>query len=491
MAGYCERPDRARPEAPRPGSLLRSQPIRLSSRKGGSQSWPPPQHLEVLRGIWLGRKRTETVGRSRRRSGSPARLPDIVEAFILGEEVLLGGGLPLPPRKGYFDGGEAPVRPPRHLCRCLGVLAEVARAWFCGRFRHHPHPALLGGQSGRASEAVVHVREIRGEASGQVPRQGDLDRGGWLAERGPDARRRAALAVKSGARLERRRRGGQGGGLEDQSHRGVRPAVEAAAGGNGRRLLGPVRATAPSSRNSVSASRCPIAGMAVVAGLGVFAAFLVFLSAWRARSARRGHDVARAIWRPQASRSPPGSCSGSPPSRLTWKASSRATGCGPSAVRARARRPMAAAFALAHGDGIASLALALDTAIGAARLVAVVLTAAVRGHRGRRLHVALGLVFDPRYKDFPSLRSQSRHGAGDLAFADRAPLPRRNGGDRRRSRAFGLRAVHHRQRGDRQLAGAPGSPRLLGLLAPTLLPGARRARLRTRSVTASADSRVL
>ena len=52
--------------------------------------------------------------------------------------------------QGATGGGEAALGPPRHLCRCLGVLAQVARACLGGRLHHHPHPALLGGRSGRA-----------------------------------------------------------------------------------------------------------------------------------------------------------------------------------------------------------------------------------------------------------------------------------------------------------------------------------------------------
>ena len=64
--------------------------------------------------------------------------------------------------------------------------------------------------------------------------------------------------------------------------------------------------------------------------------------------------------------------------------------------------PMAAAFALARGDRLAGLASALDP--GRWRLhslVEVVMGALLAATAVAAMHVALGLVFDPRYKDFP------------------------------------------------------------------------------------------
>ena len=273
-----------------------------------------PQRLKVLQGIWLGRNRAE----NRREIEAALRLarqhPDVVEAFIVGNEVLLRGELPAAAIKGYMTEVKRAVRPPRHLCRCLGVLAEIARARFGGRLRHHPHPALLGGRSGRGRGSGRPCAGDQGEASGQVRRQGDLDRGGWLAERGADARRRAALARQPGARVKRRRGGGQAGRLEGQSDRGIRPAVEAAAGRERSAAIGDCSATAPSSRNSVSAQAVSnepewrvVAGLGVVRGVSRVSFGLARRPALAA-GPRRGCG----LWRPQESRSPRVSCSGLP-----------------------------------------------------------------------------------------------------------------------------------------------------------------------------------
>jgi glucan 1,3-beta-glucosidase len=65
--------------------------------------------------------------------------------------------------------------------------------------------------------------------------------------------------------------------------------------------------------------------------------------------------------------------------------------------------PLAASFALARGDRIAGFDVALDPARwrGARNLIGLVLAAMLTGTMIAAMHVALGLVFDPRYKDFP------------------------------------------------------------------------------------------
>ena len=64
--------------------------------------------------------------------------------------------------------------------------------------------------------------------------------------------------------------------------------------------------------------------------------------------------------------------------------------------------PMAAAFAVGRGDRLAGFARALDPSYWrASDRVAVVLAALLAATVVAAIHVALGLVFDPRYKDFP------------------------------------------------------------------------------------------
>ena len=64
--------------------------------------------------------------------------------------------------------------------------------------------------------------------------------------------------------------------------------------------------------------------------------------------------------------------------------------------------PMASAYALARGDPLAGFVEALDSSYWRrSNIVAVVLAALLAATVVAAIHVALGLVFDPRYKDFP------------------------------------------------------------------------------------------
>lgn len=64
--------------------------------------------------------------------------------------------------------------------------------------------------------------------------------------------------------------------------------------------------------------------------------------------------------------------------------------------------PMASAYALARGDRLEGFAEALDPDHWHARdVVAVTLSLLLAATAVAAIHVALGLVFDPRYKDFP------------------------------------------------------------------------------------------
>jgi glucan 1,3-beta-glucosidase len=64
--------------------------------------------------------------------------------------------------------------------------------------------------------------------------------------------------------------------------------------------------------------------------------------------------------------------------------------------------PMAASFAVAHRDRLEGFVAALDPSRSRnTHLVGVVLAALLAAVVVATIHVALGLVFDPRYKDFP------------------------------------------------------------------------------------------
>ena len=155
--------------------------------------------------------------------------------------------------------------------------------------------------------------------------------------------------------------------------------------------------------------------------------------------------------------------------------------------------PMAAAGAVARSAPLGGLAVALnapvrqglsDWSLLLAILFAATLVAAI--------HVALGLVFDPRYKDFQlallsgPVVSTCRRRLGEGA-SHTASRHRRMGC---RQRACRLRPIRCVQRRDRQLASALVRRTSVGAGAYRV-PGHARAKLSISSATANAERRVL
>ena len=196
--------------------------------------------LRVLQGIWIGRNRRRTGGRSRRPCCSPGA-PRHDRGFHRRQRDAAPRRARRRPHQGLSRGGEAALRPASHLCRCLGVLAAIASARFRRRFRHHPHPALLGGRAGLGvgsrRACARDTGESTGEFSGKEILIGEV---GW-----PSEGRMRAGALPSPANQAMVLSGvveaARAGKLEGQSHRGVRPAVETPTGRHSRRLLGLVR----------------------------------------------------------------------------------------------------------------------------------------------------------------------------------------------------------------------------------------------------------
>jgi glucan 1,3-beta-glucosidase len=93
--------------------------------------------------------------------------------------------------------------------------------------------------------------------------------------------------------------------------------------------------------------------------------------------------------------------------------------------------PMAASYALARGDRLVGFARALDPAHWRhSNLVEVVVAALLVATMIAAIHVALGLVFDPRYKDFPLAALLGPVTALTiLAFAGNSPPPRPGGAE--------------------------------------------------------------
>jgi hypothetical protein len=94
--------------------------------------------------------------------------------------------------------------------------------------------------------------------------------------------------------------------------------------------------------------------------------------------------------------------------------------------------PMAASYAVARGDRLAGLARALDPSYWrSSNRVEVVLAALLAATLVAAIHVALGLVFDPRYKDFPFAALLGPVTAlAILAFANNRALSRTGNAER-------------------------------------------------------------
>ncbi len=202
------------------------------------------QHgMKVLQGIWLARN----LAANRREIDSAIRIarlnPGKIEAFVVGNEVSLRGELPPAKIADYL----------KEVKRRSGLPVTYADVWeFWLRLAElAPDVDFLTihilpyweDMPVAAKDAASYVRDIRAEVAkrfeGKEILIGEV---GWPSH---GRMREAALPSPSNQvrALERHRRRGQGGKLEGELHRGLRPAVEAAAGRNRRRLLGAVRRT--------------------------------------------------------------------------------------------------------------------------------------------------------------------------------------------------------------------------------------------------------
>jgi exo-beta-1,3-glucanase (GH17 family) len=360
--------------------------------------------LKVLQGIWLGRNRAE----NRREIEAAIRLarqhPGVVEAFIVGNEVLLRGELPAASIKGYME----------EVRRRSGLPVTYADVWEF--WLKAPELASAADfvtihilpywedDPVAAAEAVAHVREIRAKLQAKFAGKEILiGEVGWPSE----GRMRAGALpspanqalVLSGVVAAAKEEGWRVNLIEafDQPWKRL---LEGTVGG----YWGLFRDSAaePKFRFGAPVSNEP--NWRLVAGLGVGAAFLVFLSAFLGK---RHRHVNTTSWRQDllvasialASGLAFGLAAISLPMDSVEQGDRLRT-LGLFALAAAV--PLAASFAVAHGDRLASFDLALDPSRWRGKdLIGVVLAALLVTTMIAAMHVAFGLVFDPRYKDFP------------------------------------------------------------------------------------------
>ena len=317
-----------------------------------------------------------------------------------------------------------------------------------------------------ASAAAAHVEDIRKQVARRFPEQGDPDRRIRLAERRADARGRAAVAIEPGAGHCRDVGAGAARAFPRQRHRGVRPAVEARAR---RRQSAAIGASSTAPPGAEIRLRRRVSDH----------------PHWLAQAVRRGHACRSGLWRRMGcgTRQKPAaatlasdcgswpscrqSCSAGP-SRCVpiesfgiggWLRSlafAATAAAAPIAVR-RPAPPVARGRALPRCSS--RDAAPLDgLGIGAGRDFAALTLLSVE--------TALGLVFDPRYRDLP-FAPQS---AGVIAFLmlagnrHAAARPACGGGDSRCGRAGGFGGLYRASTRPSPIGRRSGSaPALSGL----------------------------
>lgn len=360
--------------------------------------------LKVLQGIWLNRNRAE----NRREIEAAIRLarqhPGVIEAFIVGNEVLLRGELPASAIKGYME----------EVKRRAGLPVTYADVWEFWL----KAPELASATDFvtihilpyweddpvAAKDAVAHVKEIRAKLqqafAGKEILIGEV---GWPSE----GRMRAGALpspanqalVLSGVVAAAKAEGWRVNLIEafDQPWKRV---LEGTVGGYWG-LFGD-RAAEPKFHFGAPVSNEP--EWRLVAGLGIGAAFLVFLSAFL--GGRESQSKSR-TWQADlmvasialASGLTVGLAAISLPMDSVVQGDRLRT-MGLFALAGSV--PLAAAFALARGDMVAGFDIALDPSRWRGKdLIGVVLAGLLVATMIAAMHVALGLVFDPRYKDFP------------------------------------------------------------------------------------------
>jgi exo-beta-1,3-glucanase (GH17 family) len=358
--------------------------------------------LKVLQGIWLGRNRAENRWEIEAALELARLNPGTVQAFIVGNEALLRGELSAASIKDYLQ----------EVRRRSGVPVTYADVWefwlkapelasAVDFVTIHILPYWEDDPVG-AADAVAHVREIRGKLASAFPGKEILiGEVGW-----PSQGRMRAGALPSPANQARvlagvvkvAKQAGWKVNLMEAYDQPWKRLLEGTVGGYWG-LLDDV-ARAPKFRWGEPVSNHPY--WRLEAGLGIGAAFLVFIAGWlggrnsQTREARI--DLAVATTALGA-----GLVFGWAVMSFSMEALEPGDRLRATALLALALAvPALAGFALARGTPLPSLALALNpplwrrtenTSVLLAVLLAALFVAAIHG--------AFGLVFDPRYKDFP------------------------------------------------------------------------------------------
>jgi exo-beta-1,3-glucanase (GH17 family) len=381
--------------------------IRTYSARGAQgqiTKFAEAQGLTVLQGIWLGRNRADNRREVEAALKLARRYPGTIEALIVGNETLLRGELPAGKIKAYLE-------EVRRRSSLPVTYADVWEFWLkapelasaADFVTIHILPYWEDDPVSEAN-AVAHVREVRGKLESAFPGK-EI----WIGEVGwPSGGRMRAGALPSPANQARflsgvvaaAKESGWKVNLIEAFDQPWKRLLEGTAGGYWG-LYDDARLE-PKFRFGQPVSNHP--DWRLKAGLGIGAAFLVFLAFWLGA---RDASPRETFWRRELA------CAGiALGSGLVFGLAAinlpLEGETSPDRLRAAAMLvlalvvPMASSYALARGDPLAGFSAALDRSYWRrSDLVEVILAALLTATVVAAIHVALGLVFDPRYKDFP------------------------------------------------------------------------------------------
>jgi exo-beta-1,3-glucanase (GH17 family) len=410
--------------------------VRTYSAKGAQgrvAELAPAFGLEVLQGIWLNRDRAANRREVEAALELARKHPATVKALIVGNETLLRGELPageikaqleeVRARSGlpvtYADVWEFWLKAPELAAATDFVTIHILPYW-------EDNPVA-------ERDAVAHVRDVRNKLEAAFPGKEILiGEVGWPS-RGrmregalpsPINQARFLSGVLSLAKTENWQVN-----LIEAFDQPWKRALEGTVGGYWG-VYDDVR-RAPKFQFGEPVSNHP--DWRLKAGLGMTAALLAFVAYWLGA---RGSLPPERSWRRDVAAAGialgAGLLFGLAAVNLPMEG--ELTG---DRLRALAMFtlalvvPMAASYALARGDRLAAFARALDPAHWRrSNLVEVVVAALLVATMIAAIHVALGLVFDPRYKDFPLAALLGPVTAlAILAFAGNSPPPRPGGAE--------------------------------------------------------------
>ncbi len=360
--------------------------------------------LRVLQGVWLGRNLAE----NRREIEAALRLvrqhPGVIEAIIVGNEALLRGELGPGRIKAYLEEvrrrGNLPVtyadvwefwlKAPELAQAADFVTIHILPYW-------EDHPV-------RAEDAAEHVAAVRARMAESFPGKEILiGEVGWPSQ----GRMRAGAlpspanqALVLGGVAEAAKQGGWKVNLIEAFDQPWKRMLEGTVGGYWGLFDGDSRA--PKFRFGAPVSNHPHWRLA--AALGIGAALLVFAAVWLGLQGRE-----TLAWRTGFAVATIATISG-----LVFGAAALGLPMEPPELGDRLRSaamlvlsltvPMLAAIALVRAQPLAGLEVAVNPPLW--RLtdtVTVLLACLFAATLIAAMHIALGLVFDPRYKDFQLL----------------------------------------------------------------------------------------